>query len=234
MPLEELLELQAADIKLDQIEHHWNTIPAREQLVAANAELAAIDTQLEAANSEHHKVAAEEKRLDDEARSIEAKAADMEKRMAVSTSPKELQAMQSDVEQLKHLQMVREDEELVVMEQREGLDNQINAINARREAVAAAAAEASTNLSSQESEIFSERQVAAAAREEIASRIDPDLLVEYDKRRASNRGIGAAKLIGVACDGCKLTIPTGEAERIRKTPNEISFCDNCGCILVPS
>ena len=48
------------------------------------------------------------------------------------------------------------------------------------------------------------------------------------------QGVGVARLVGGTCQGCHLSIPSTEVERIRKSPEgSVQFCDNCGCILVP-
>jgi uncharacterized protein len=44
-----------------------------------------------------------------------------------------------------------------------------------------------------------------------------------------------ALLIGDTCQGCRLSIPATEVDRIRHDPEAgIASCDNCGAILVPS
>ena len=96
----------------------------------------------------------EERRLDDEARSIEVHAAEADKRLYSGTisSPRELQAMQAELEMLRRQLSDIEDQELEVMEQRETLDEQLAALDASiascetisqqlREAIAAAEAE---------------------------------------------------------------------------------------------
>jgi hypothetical protein len=46
--------------------------------------------------------------------------------------------------------------------------------------------------------------------------------------------VGAARLVGTTCQGCHLTIPATEVDRIRKAPKgTVEYCDNCGAILVP-
>ncbi len=72
-------------------------------------------------------VAREEQRLDDEARSLEAKAKDVETKMYSGeiTSPRELQALQADIEQLRRHQRDVENRELEFMEQREPLDAEL-------------------------------------------------------------------------------------------------------------
>src|ERR671923_243800 len=70
-----------------------------------------------------------------------------------------------------------------------------------------------------------------AARDGIATTIDVSLLEDYEACRARARGMGAARLNGNTCQGCHLSIPSVEAERIRKSPpGTVAHCDNCGCI----
>src|SRR5262245_27819953 len=69
----------------------------------------------------------EERRLDDEVRGLEAKAKAEDARMYSGTvsSPRELQAMQADIDQLRRQAAEREDEELEVMVRREALDAEV-------------------------------------------------------------------------------------------------------------
>jgi predicted nucleic acid-binding Zn-ribbon protein len=42
-----------------------------------------------------------------------------------------------------------------------------------------------------------------------------------------------ARLVGNHCDGCHLTLPSMELDRIRHAPEtEVFTCDQCGRILV--
>jgi len=43
-----------------------------------------------------------------------------------------------------------------------------------------------------------------------------------------------ARLVGFTCQGCHLSIPATEVDRIRKEGDgALAYCDNCGAILVP-
>ena len=67
-----------------------------------------------------------------------------------------------------------------------------------------------------------------------AGAIPEELVRDYEKRRAQNKGAGAARLVGTTCQACHLSIPSTEAERIRRGAGEIvAYCDNCSAILVP-
>jgi predicted nucleic acid-binding Zn-ribbon protein len=85
-----------------------------------------------------------------------------------------------------------------------------------------------------EAEIDQELAGERGARDEIAATVDAALLDDYERCRERARGMGAARLNGNTCQGCHLSIPSVEAERIRKSPpGTVAHCDNCGCILVP-
>ena len=151
------------------------------------------------------------------------------------TSPKELQALQADVDQLRRHQGAVEEQAIEIMEQREPLEAQLTAIAARHEQRSAELAAARAALAASEQEIDAEVAVEHELRDAAAGPIDQATLDLYEKCRAiAASGIGAARLVGHTCQGCHLTIPATEVDRIRKAPpGSVSHCDNCGAILIP-
>src|SRR5919204_468361 len=121
---EDLLTLQTHDTAADRLRHRRATLPERIALAEQAAARLDLEAQLAEATARRDEVAREERRLDDEIRSLEAKAKAEEARMYSGTisSPRELQAMQSDVEQLRRHARQLEDQELEVMERREGAE----------------------------------------------------------------------------------------------------------------
>jgi predicted nucleic acid-binding Zn-ribbon protein len=238
-PLEDLLALQERDLALDRLQHRRDTLPARDALARSHAQHAAMDARRALVQAQRDDVAREEQRLDDEARSLEAKAKEVEAKMYSGeiTSPRELQALQADIEQLRRHQRDVENRELEFMEQREPLDAELADVAAQLGALVEEQAGLQAALSESEGEIDAEIVVERDARGGIADGLDPALVAAYALRRAQAGGAGgagAARLVGGTCQGCHLTIPSTEVERIKKAPEgTIAFCDNCGCILVP-
>jgi uncharacterized protein len=234
--LDTLLELQSRDTAVDRLRHRRDTIPERAALDAARGELETIQKHLADATERRDEVAREARRFDDEARSLEEKAAEVERTMYSGevTSPRELQLLQADVDQLRRHRRSLEDRELEVMERREALDKEVMQLEARARELEAGAARLRSVLSASEAEIDEELSGERAARDELAAAVDAVLLDDYERRRERARGVGAARLNGTTCQGCHLSIPSAEAERIRKSPpGTVAHCDNCGCILVP-
>ena len=133
------------------------------------------------------------------------------------SSPRELQAMQADIDMLHRRRSDLEDEELEVMEQRETLDGELATLDA---AIARAAGDgrgAARRRSPRPRPRSTTRSRARSRRAPmLAKPIAESLLRDYERRRAQNRGAGAARLVGTTCQACHLTIPSTEAEQIRR------------------
>ncbi len=233
---EALLGVQEHDLALDRLRHRRETLPARAELVAKGTELRVRSGELVELRASRDVVLAEEKRLDDEARTIGAKADDMNKKLYSGTvaSPKELQAMQADIDMLLRHRSDIEDTELEVIDRRETLDASVADLEKLSSTLADEVARLQQLIGAAEVEIDAEIAQESAARAREAGSIPASLLGDYERRRAQNRGTGAARLVGTTCQACHLTIPSTEAEAIRRAAgSEIAYCDNCGAILVP-
>src|SRR2546430_2015886 len=135
--LESLLTLQEHDSALDRLLHRHQTLPEREALTRVEADVANLDRRIATARAERDGVAREEQKFDDEARGLAEKATEVEAKMYSGeiSSPRELQAMQSDVEQLRRHQRNVENRELELMEQREPLDATLAELEQQRVAL---------------------------------------------------------------------------------------------------
>jgi predicted nucleic acid-binding Zn-ribbon protein len=234
--LERLLTVQEHDTALDRLRHRRATLPERAELEARSNDLRAQQGTRAEVQTQRDTAHAEERRLDDEARSIADHVADVDKRLysGTVTSPRELQAMQADIEMLRRRQSEVEDQELEIMEQRESLDLALAGLDEAIASLDTRAAELRAAIAASEAEIDAELATETAARREAASPIPEALVRDYERRREQNRGAGAARLVGTTCQACHLTIPSTEAERIRRAEGkEVAYCDNCGAILVP-
>lgn len=234
--LEALLRVQEHDTARDRLRHRRATLPERAELDASTAQLRACEAEAQDVRNRRDQVLADERRLDAEARSIGAHADEADKRLysGAVASPRELQALQADVDMLRKQRSQLEDRELDVMEAREALDGELAALDERAAALGAAIVRLQGILAESEREIDAELAVEDSAWNREAATIPDALLADYQRRRAQNRGAGAARLVGTTCGACHLSIPSTEAERIRRAAGaEVAYCDNCGAILVP-
>jgi predicted nucleic acid-binding Zn-ribbon protein len=234
--LEALLLVQERDTTLDQLRHRREAMPERAELEARLAALRQAEAERADVGERHRVVHAEERRVDDEAQAVGGRAEEMNKRLYSGTiaSPRELQAMQADIDMLLRRRSDLEDEELEIMEKREALDAVLAKLEAEIGTLQATVSALRAKISETEIEIDDEIAREAAARADLAKPLAESLLRDYERRRARNRGAGAARLVGTTCQACHLTIPSTEAELIRRgAGNVVSYCDNCSAILVP-
>jgi predicted nucleic acid-binding Zn-ribbon protein len=234
--VEALLTLQEHDGALDRLRHQRAQLPEREILARGEADARALDARIEIATKERDEIAHEEKRIDDDARGAAAKATEVEQKMYSGevSSPRELQSMQADVEQLRRHQRNLENRELELMETREPLDVALAELQSERDTLATEVERLRQTVADAEAVIDNEASGELVARATVAGGIADSLLAEYERCRTQARGVGVARLVGMTCQGCHLSIPATEVERIKKTGDgTIAHCDNCGCILVP-
>ena len=232
---DDLLTLQTHDSAVDRLRHRRATLAERAELETRRAAHTELERQRVEVTNLRDTELREEKRLDDEVRSLEAKAKAEDTRMYSGTisSPRELQAMQADIDQLRRQAAEREDEELEVMVRREALDTQVAEVEAAQAALLAEVATLSAALQTQEQEIDAELAVEEAARAALAPNIPESTLRLYEQIRAKNRGVGAARLVGMNCQACHLGLPATEVDRIRHLPaDELAQCEHCGAILI--
>jgi hypothetical protein len=234
-PFDDLLTLQNHDSAADRLRHRRGSLPERAELDSRRAAYDDLERRRAEVTERRDAELREERRLDDEVKNLEAKAKAEDSRMYSGTvsSPRELQAMQADIEQLRRQAREREDEELEVMERREALDAEVAELEAAQAALVSEMDTLVGAIGKQEAEIDAELAVEEDGRAALVPGIPEATLRLYEQTRAGNRGIGAARLVGMNCQACHLALPATEVDRIRHLPPDtLARCEHCGAILV--
>jgi predicted nucleic acid-binding Zn-ribbon protein len=180
-------------------------------------------------------VARRQQRLEDELASTETRIGDLERRMysGVVSAPRELQAMQADLESLRRRRATLEDAVLDAMAEREPIDLEIAELQGERDRLDGEGARLRAAVAEAEAAIDAELAEEAGRRAEAAADLPADLTARYERLRERLDGIGAAPLVGGRCGGCHLSLPATELDRIRREPPDaLVSCDQCGRILV--
>lgn len=234
--LQGLLAVQDMDTRADQLKHRRSHLPEREAVAEIDRNVAALESDLAAVAAQREAAVGRQSELESELAATEERAATVNRRLysgEVSAS-RELQAMAADVDVLKARSSELEDAILGVLEEIEPLDARLGELSAsigslqeKRVASAGALEEAEGALDSEMAQVEAERSRAAGS-------VDPALLATYERLRQKLGGVGVARLSGGRCEGCHLSLPATELDRIRRLPpGELVTCDQCGRILVP-
>lgn len=119
------------------------------------------------------------------------------------------------------------------MERRESAQERAAELTERVAAVQAKTDDATARRDAATQELDAEAAGVAKDREVVAQAVPADLLKLYDKLRAQQGGVGAARLYQRRCEGCRLELNITEVNEVKAaSPDTVLRCENCRRILV--
>ncbi len=234
-PFDTLLQVQQHDTTLDQLRHRWETLPERASLTAQTGRRGGLAAEVAEVQAAVDDLVARQRALEEQIASSARRRHELEQRMrsSVGVASRDLQAMDHEVQQLAERQRHLEEQEIMLLEEEEPLDEALagyrkteTELVAEVERLEAAVSEAGKTI---RAAIAEEERL----RQDCAARLPTDLAEHYERLRSHLGGIGAARLVGDRCDGCHLTLPSVEVERVRNQPADaVVTCPQCDRILV--
>ena len=230
-----LLDLQAVDTAIAQLEHRRRTLPENAEIARLQAERSRLAADLVAADTAVSDLERDQERAESELEPVRQRLVRNQHRIADGSvaDPKALSSLIEEVQHLERRISTLEDAELEVMEQLESataeqerlrravaeLDEQTGALEAKRGV--------------QLQELGAELADRRAVRDQEAPALPGPLLTLYDKIRTGHGGIGAAELRRRRCTGCQLDINAADLRVFAAAPaDEVLRCEECGRILV--
>ena len=228
-----LLQLQRVDSTIDRLQARLAHLPEQGALDALEAKAEELDMQIAERQAVFDDVSTRQRRLDFEVDTLVQKIKAESGRLysGVVSNAKELQDIAREVEALKRRKSVLEDNDLEVMEERDGVEKQLAALTNERSSLAAEIERGRVARDEAAGETGRQLTAAETERQRWVPRVDPQLLNVYDTIRASKGGVGAAAMVDGTCQGCHMRLPAQEAERVR-TAGGLVRCDECQRILV--
>ncbi len=233
--LQALLALQDLDSRIDQERHRQAHLPQRTELEELARSVAERRASRDAVALTLAEVGARQEAAERELKATEDRVRHVNARLygGTVTASRELQAMAGDVEGLRKRVSELEDRVLGLLDEREPMDASLAELDKILDELAARRAEAESSLEVAEAEIGSIIAGLEVQRPALAGPVPADLLAKYERLRARLGGVAVARLVGGRCDGCHLSLPAVELDRIRHdVPGTMEYCDQCGRILV--
>ncbi|MFI6348742.1 zinc ribbon domain-containing protein [Streptomyces sp. NPDC050560] len=230
-----LLDVQALDVRLQQLAHRRRSLPEHAEIETLNKDLAQQRDLLVAAQTEESDTAREQTKAEQDVDQVRTRAGRDQQRLdsGAVTSPRDLENLQHEIASLAKRQSDLEDVVLDVMERRESAQARIEELTERVASVQARIDEATSRRDASYEEIDGETGSVTKERELIAGSVPADLLKLYDKLREQQGGIGAARLYQRRCEGCRLELNITEMNEVRAAaPDTVVRCENCRRILV--
>lgn len=230
-----LLDLQSRDTTMAQLLHRAKTLPDAVALADVDTRLARLRDEVVAAETIESDLALEQRKADADVDQVRERARRDQELLDSGSigNPKQLQSLQHELQSLARRQAELEDIELEIMERAEGASAAVRVLTADRDARIAEQAALASRVAGQLADIESDRASIAVQRADLAAGIPADFLGLYDKIRADRGGVGAARLHRGRCEGCHLTMPPNEIEKLRAAPPDaVVRCEECRRILI--
>lgn len=230
-----LLDLQALDTAIAQLEHRRRSLPEHAQIaqaqktrsslgeamVAAGTQVADLELELEKAESDlvpvKERRARDQRRLDD----------------GVVTDGKQLTALIDEIEHLKRRISDLEDIQLEVMEKLDAATAEHTSLVSQRGEVENSLRALIAARDEQLAVIDADLDQQRSARDRLATQLPTDLVTLYRRIAERNGGTGVGLLQGRRCSGCQLeATQTALAAYQAAAADEVLRCEECDRILV--
>jgi len=227
-----LLDLQAFDTRLAQLDHRAKSLPQLATLAGFAKDSEALRLTLGEQNGALEDTRIELRRLESDVEVVETRISRDAERLQGSSSVKDVSALEQELAALRRRLGDLEEIELTVMEKLEQQQAVVDSTEAALEALRARAAEVEVEKDAALAEITAERSTAAAGRSALEATIPADLLALYEHQRA-RYGTGASLLRGGVSLASGVKLLENEMQAIRAAaPDDVIMCASSEAILV--
>lgn len=229
-----LLDVQDADTRIAQAQHRRNNLEVLSSIAELEARLADLEQARGLAVIEVSDIKRELSKAEDDVAAVRARAErDTQRLNSGQGTPRDLQALQSEVELLVRRQSTLEDAQMEVMERLEAAQGRQASAAVQVDAIQTQLSGLIAERDQQFAEIDSEVAQLSAARASAADGLDAGLIALYERLRAAGGGVGAASLVHGQCQGCHMKLTPVDLNRIAAAPaDEVVRCEECGRILI--
>ena len=230
-----VLDLQAEDSAIDQLRNRLRKLPEAEVVSTLRNEQAALKLREIAGITEVADRELDVRKAENDVDAVRVRAAKDQEMLDSGrvSDAKALTELQHEVESLARRQGDLEDTEMEILQQLEDAQKSLASVRAALAEVNEKLVTAENAQTIATAEIEAQIASHTQTRTELAGGVPADLLKLYEKLRADNGGIGAAKLHQKRCDGCRIQLnPVALQSARAAADNELLRCEECRAILV--
>ena len=228
-----LLELVELDLNLVKNAGDKAKLLAATDIQIASEKTLSLSDQLIDARNRVGDLELELKRSENDLELVETRIAKDNQRLSTTSSSKDAQGIEHELNTLAKRKSELEDAELGIMEVLDKVRAELSVAESAKSAAENELSSLRASLSSETAELDSKRAELSAKRVALVGLIDGELALAY--QRKADRSVAVGKLTGRECGACRLSITATNLEEIVALPaDEISECPNCQAYLVRS
>lgn len=173
------------------------------------------------------------KRAETDLELVEKRILKDQQRLSTTSSSKDAQGIEHELESLAKRQDELEDGELLILDRLESAKASLAAAIEEKSETEQTLAALRKALSENLGALDSARSDLTIRRDQLISELDSEIASAYQLK--AKRGIAVGRLLGRECGACRLSITATNLEEILARPSdEVAECPNCQAILVRS
>lgn len=228
----QLLELQAIDTRLQQLDHSMKTVPELAVLVELTGRAEGLRHEAMGITGSLEDAQRELGRVEADAAVVEGRIARDIERIESSSSVKDVAGLESELAGLRRRQLELEEIELEFMERVESLEGELARLRSDSEELQEKIAATEVERDAALGALSSERAHSAANRSVIVGKLPQELIALYERQRG-RYGFGASLLRGGVSSASGLKLNENDMADVRAAaPDDVLLCPDSNAILV--
>lgn len=228
-----LLALQTCDLEIRRAAKLLDELPEKRAILETRRKAEEVRQLRGKAQEVAHRLERAITANTDEVATVDEKIASVQKTLDSGqvTNPKEVHNLSREMDMLKRREDKLDNDTIALMERLEHAREQVAKVDTALERLSARENELIAAYRSKGGEVQSDLDTHKNQRAELAASLGDDLLARYEAAAAAKGGIGAAKLLEIACSVCRVELPAERLRELREGP-DIGLCPNCRRLLV--
>jgi predicted nucleic acid-binding Zn-ribbon protein len=226
-----LLKLSRVDLEIEQIKAEISKAVNSSELSSASAQLAESSNEVISARTVFENLKMEARKADDNLHLVEERIARDLERLNNTSSPKDAQAMQSEVESLTRRKDDLEGIELEILDRLEKAEEGLNKVSTEREEFSNAVSSLQESIQAQVDALKLRGRKLNADRETLGSKVPKDVLGQYLLLAA--RQIAVGQIENRSCSACRMGLTASTIDSLAGlSEDEIGTCPECLALIV--
>ena len=227
-----LLDLAECDRALQRAASQLRALPETLHIPTLEAAVEEIKGRKHDAMVEKENIQAELTRAESDVQLVEARIQKDDERLTQTSSAKDAQGLDHELETLRKRRSDLEDIELAIMERLDLADKALVGVPAGLATAEGALTEARAELVTQSAELESETARQSASSQAIVGGLPDDVYALYERQR-ERYGVGASHLRGGVSSASGVALTESDLQDIRRaSPDEVIMCPDSNAILV--
>ena len=227
-----LLDLQELDNHLAQVTKKSKNLPEAATLEELSTELASAKESQREKLGIVDELAAEVKRSESDVEMVQARIAKDTERLDHTSSAKDAQGLEHEIQSLRERLSALEEVELEEMERLEQAEAELSGADQAVTELMSRVDEATQALDAAKAELEADYQATTAKRTALAADIPSDLLALYEKQR-ERYGFGASLLQRGISSASGVALTESDLAQVRAAaPDDVVLCPDSNAILV--